>query len=80
MRTNHFNRQTRRSGLCLGARRASHRRIALSVRGLALTAYGHDLARLAVSIAEELEPSPDAIARMLGTHAAANPSRAGARC
>ena len=80
MRTKHFNRQTRRSGLCVGTRRASRRRVALSVRGLALTAYGHDLARLAVSIADELEPSPEAIARILGTQAAAYPARVGARC
>jgi hypothetical protein len=80
MRTNYFNRQSRRSGICVGARRTFRRRIMLSARGLALTAYGHDLARLAVSIADELEPSPEAIARILGTQAAANPARVGARC
>lgn len=66
MRTKHYNRQVRRAGICIRSRRAPRQRVALSSKGLVLTAHGHDLARLAVSIADDLELSPEVIARILG--------------
>ena len=66
MRTNHYNRQSRRAGLCFRTRRDRRGPLSLSQRGLVLTAHGHDLARLAVSIADELELSPEVVARILG--------------
>ena len=80
MRTNHFNRQARRAGLCGGVRKSAGHRVALSRRGLVLTAYGHDLARLASSIADDLELSPGAVARILGAAPPAKPASVGARC
>jgi hypothetical protein len=57
---NHYNRQARRSGLCIKARRRRHSAREATWRGrVALTAHGGDLARVAARIAEELELSPE---------------------
>jgi hypothetical protein len=52
-----YNRQARRAAQCIRARRPRrlNHALAISPRGVALTAYGHDLARLAASIADELD-------------------------
>ena len=55
----------RRSDRLEGARAD---RLAISPRGMVLTAYGHDLARLAVSIADELELSGEVIDHLLGSY------------
>jgi hypothetical protein len=66
VRTIHHNRQARRAALCIEARRPGSRsQLALSLRGLALRAHGHDLARVAESIADELELSPEMIDELL---------------
>ena len=77
MRAN-YNRQARRAARCMTKRRPrphSDRlgnlhddRLAISSRGMVLTAYGHDLARLAVSIADELELSGEVVDRLLGPY------------
>jgi hypothetical protein len=74
MRTNHYSRQTRRAGLCIRTLQAPRHRVMLSHRGLVLTAYGHDLARLAVSI----ELSPEVTARILAAGPSAKPLSAAA--
>ena len=75
MRANYHNRQSRRAALCIRIRaRHPHghelaipprkvantrRKVAVSPRRLALTAHGHELARVAENIAAELELSPE---------------------
>jgi hypothetical protein len=69
MRAN-YNRQTRRASRCIRTR-SSHRRrdgLAISPRGVVLTAYGHDLARLAASIADEVELSGEVIDHLLSPY------------
>lgn len=80
MRTNQYNRQTRRARLCITTRKVSHRRVAVSRRGLVLTAYGHDLARLAASIADELDLSPEVTGRILAAIPPQKAAPAAARC
>ena len=59
------NRQARRAALCIRARGKGNHRPAISRKGVVLTAYGHDLARLAWSIADEIELSGDVIDRLV---------------
>jgi hypothetical protein len=68
----HPNRQARRSARCFRARRPAPLEPALTRRGLALRAYGGDLAQLAESIADELELPPDLVEHLLspGCHRA----------
>jgi hypothetical protein len=54
MRSN-FNRQARRAGLCIGARRRGGRRRVISSGRVALTAHGPGVAETAAEIADELE-------------------------
>lgn len=66
MRTIHPNRQARRAALCIRARQPGSRSVpALARRGLALQAYGGDLALLAERIADEFELSPEEIEDLL---------------
>ena len=61
-----YNRQSRRVALCIKARpRRRTSKLAMSRRGVVLTAYGHDMARLAASIADELQLSGNSIDRLL---------------
>jgi hypothetical protein len=59
------NRQARRAALCIRARGRRDRKLAISRRGIVLTAYGHDLARLASSLAGEIELSAVEIDRLV---------------
>jgi hypothetical protein len=59
------NRQARRAALCIRARGRWDRKLAISQRGIVLTAYGHDLARLASSLAGEIELSAHEIHRLV---------------
>ena len=59
------NRQARRAALCIRARGRRDRKLAISRRGIVLTAYGHDLARLAVSIADEIDLSVEEIGQLV---------------
>jgi hypothetical protein len=53
MRAN-YNRQTRRAALCSRTRGWCHHERAVSARRVWLTAYGHDLARVAERVELEL--------------------------
>ena len=59
------NRQARRAALCIRARGRRDRKLAISRRGIVLTAYGHDLARLASSLASEIALSTREIDRLV---------------
>ncbi len=59
------NRQARRAALCIRARGRGGHKLAISPRGIVLTAYGHDLARLASSIAGEIELSAQEVDRLV---------------
>jgi hypothetical protein len=66
VRANYHNRQAMRSARCFRARSPRDCKVPISKRGVVLTAYGHDLALLAATVADEIELSPDAINRLLG--------------
>ena len=77
MRVNH-NRQARRAALCIRARGRRGRKLAISTRGIVLTAYGHDLARLASSLAGEIELSVQEIDRLVPSVVLVRTGRIGA--
>jgi hypothetical protein len=64
VRVNH-NRQARRAALCIRARGTGDHKLRISPKGIVLTAYGHDLARLASSLAGEIELSAREIDRLV---------------
>jgi hypothetical protein len=64
VRVNH-NRQARRAALCIRARGTGDHKLRISPRGIVLTAYGHDLARLASSIADEIDLSVEEIRHLV---------------
>jgi hypothetical protein len=74
LRGNH-SRQSRRASLCIKRRSSRGHRIAISPRRLALTAHGDDLARLAATVADELELSAEVIDLLspLGTNGGRRP-------
>jgi hypothetical protein len=59
------NRQTRRAGLCIRARRPLEQELADWMGAGGLAPGEHELAKVAARIAEELELSPDAIDELL---------------
>jgi hypothetical protein len=77
VRVNH-SRQARRAALCIRASGKRDRKLAISPRGIVLTAYGHDLARLASSLAGEIELSAQEIDRLVSPVVLVRTGRVGA--